>query len=78
MTAVMVYVASCSFLVGLAGGAFAISTFYYRREVGKSMVTARDPSGRKYKFKMPNWNRFCHICGADSFKREKCDSGRHS
>ena len=25
----------------------------------------------------PAAGRFCHICGADSFKNEPCDSGLH-
>lgn len=26
----------------------------------------------------PAAGRFCHICGADGFKREPCDAGLHS
>lgn len=26
----------------------------------------------------PASGRFCHICGADSFKDERCDAGLHS
>lgn len=26
----------------------------------------------------PNAGRFCHICGADAAKNERCDAGLHS
>lgn len=29
-------------------------------------------------YKHPNSGRFCHICGADAHKGERCDAGLHS
>lgn len=73
-----VTVVCTSFVVGMACGAALLGFVHHKKRNAEGMVVSKDASGREYKFRIPSWNRFCHICGADSFKRESCDCGLHS